>query len=349
MLTSSPIPKQTVGRTFFYAIIVLGVVALIQVGAVSWAFIKRFHTTPRDTSIALRGMPTPGPDEPALKFPETQPLGNESPATSLPAPTPIPEGQIHPGLSPAQGRLNDLIDQARALSDRGDMNTALIRLHEALAQAPNDPRVLSEIALAYEKLGTADKAMDYWQQIENLGKDAAGSYYDMAMARLSPPDIGTESTTGSSKYDSEGFLPGSDMALVDITKTDSSDTPGKKFSLRVPVKSRPGTHIDVQDVSLYVIIKDRLDDGSIVRTTANVTNGWITSPPNWNQNNIQILQVGYSAASLDSDAGKAEKRTYYGYIALIYYKGKLQDARAEPASLLTQFPPPPSPPNEDEQ
>lgn len=340
MLTSSPIPKQTVGRTFFYSIITLGVVALVQVGAVCWAIIERYHSTPRDTRVAFRSWPASDSTPPPSPSAGATPQDTSSSGEALVKPTPIPP----PPISAAQARLNELLTLARTLSDKGDMSTALIRLREALALAPQDPRVLAELAGAYEKIGSSDKATEYWQNVYNLGK-SAGTYYDMAASKLNPP----EPADNTSKYDSEGFLPGSSLAIAGITKADSLSTPGKKFSLNVPVKSRPGTQIDVHDVSVYVIFYELLEDGTIAQTTATTSHTWITSPVNWNQNPIQILQVGYTAASLDTNALLTDNRIYFGYIARVYYEGKLQDVRAEPAKLLNQFPAPATLSKEDEQ
>lgn len=344
MLTSSPIPKQTVGRTFFYSIITLGVVALIQIGAVCWAFIKNYHSTPRDTRVAFHSWPAAGSSPQPSPGTGIAPNGNPAQGETLAKPTPIPAGDLNPPLTAAQARLNDLLSQARALSDKGDMSNALIRLREALVQAPEDPRVLAELATDYDKVGSSDKAMEYWQHIYNLGK-TAGTFYDMAVAKLNP----AEPADNASKYDPEGFPPGSVLAIAGITKADSLSTPGKKFSLNVPVKSRPGAHIDVHDVSVYVIFYELLEDGTIAQTTATTSHTWITSPVNWSQNNIQILQVGYTAASLDPNALLTDNRNYFGYIARVYYEGKLQDARAEPAKLLNQFPAPATLSKEDEQ
>ena len=336
MLNSSPIPKQTVGRTFFYSIVTLGVVALIQLGAVCWSFIRAYHSGPREAHIAFRTDPTPAPQADGGAQPQANAQSSPQDPLALQGPTPIPSQQAGPAVSPATARLNELLTLASALEDRGDMNNALTHLREAYALAPEDPRVLSELATAYEKIGAVDKAMDLWQQIFKMGK-AAGSYYDMASTKLVPPD---STPDAESKHDDEGFLPGSVLAIASITRADSLETPGKKFSLNVPVKARPGALIDdVHAVTVYVIFYEQTDDKTIVQTNANVTNNWITTPIDWNQNNIQILQVGYSAAMLDKKTINLEPRTYYGYIARVYYKGQLQDAHAEPASLLTQFPP----------
>jgi hypothetical protein len=42
-----------------------------------------------------------------------------------------------------------------------------------------------------------------------------------------------------------------------------------------------------------------------------------------------------------------ENRSYFGYVVRVYYKGDLQDMRADPVKLLNQYPPPLTLPNED--
>ena len=351
MLASSPIPKHTVGRTFFVAIITLGVATLVQIGAVCWAYIARSHSTTVETHLALRGMPTMTDSQ----MPRQQPgflaslaQANPSPAPAVPKPTPVPpQGVVNPP-SPTQARLNELLDQATVLIERGDMSTALIRLREAQALAPDDPKVLSELADAYEKLGSDDKAMELWQHIFSIGK-SAGSYYDMAFAKLNPAPAGSGQQAGFSKLDAEGFPTGSVLALVDISKEDSPDSSGKQFTIKVPVKARPGAQIDVNDVGMVVLFYEQLDDQSIVLNNAEVVPKWITSPVDWSKNDIQVLQVKYKAASLDPKIKHPEHRTYFGYIVRVYYKGSLQDVRAEPAGLLKQFPPPLTLQNEETQ
>ncbi len=344
MLDSSPIPKQTVGRTFFIAIITLGVVALIQFGAVGWAFIVRFHATSKESRITMRGIPSAN-DAKQAKF--TDPFAQDNPAqtTSVPGPTPISPELAAP-VSPTQGRLNELVSQARTLRDRGDMSTALTRLREAQALAPEDPAILSELATTYEKMGVNDKAMDIWRHIYSMGKPA-GAYYALASDKLNPAITQPEETAAPKAED--GFQPGSVLALVDIARTDSSDAPGKKFKLNIPLKSRTGAEIDVHDVVIQVFFYEQLDDQSIVLTNSNVVSKWITTPVDWSQNDIQILEVEYSAASLTSKERHPENRKYFGYIVRVYYKGSLQDMRAEPVKLLKQYPPPLTLSNEEMQ
>lgn len=340
MLASSPIPKQTVGKTFFVALCILGIGALIQLGAVGWAFVSRFHSaTPDETGAAMRNLQTPTEETEKLKMTESFVPPESVQVTSLPKPTPVaPVSQRKP-LPPAQGRQNELAEQAQALRDRGDMSTALTRLREAQALSPDNSYIISEMAVTYEKMGMKDKAMEQWRRIYDMG-ESAGIYYSAADAKLKNGEAQPKPGADGSRKDAEGFQPGSTLALIDISKVDSPDEPDRKFVLKVPLKTRAGSKIVVHDVAVQVLFYDQVDDGSIVQTNANITNRWSTLPSAWNDTDIQILEVEYSAAALNAKARQPENRKYFGYIVRVYYKGDLQDIRAEPVKLLKQYPPP---------
>ena len=152
---------------------------------------------------------------------------------------------------------------------------------------------------------------------------------------------------GSSKKDTDGFQPGSVLALVDISKAPSADQPDKKFTLKIPLKRRPDTKIDVHDVVIQVFFYDMLDDQSVVQTNANMTR-WSTLPVDWNDSDIEILEVDYAAAAPGPKEKHPEQRKYFGYIVRVYYKGDLQDMRANlTVKLLQQYPPPVTLPSEE--
>ena len=342
MSVSSPIPKQTVGRTFFFAIIILGVVALAQLGAVAWVFISRFHSTSQNETVAMREQESSPAAEPErLKLSESFAPPETTMTTSLPKPTPIAQASQTQKISPAQGRQIELTNQAKALRDRGDMSTALTRLREAMALTPDNPAIISEMAITYEKMGMKEKALEQWRHIEDMG-EAAGIYYSAADAKLKNVEAQPRpNPDGSSPKDQEGFQPGSVLALVDITKVDSADEPDKKFTLKIPLKRRSDAKIDSpNDVVIHVFFYDMLEDGSIVQTDANMTYRWTTLPVNWNDSDIEILEVDYAASAPNPRQKHPENRKYFGYIVRVYYKNELQDMRAEPLKLLKQYPPP---------
>jgi len=344
MPATSPIPKQIVGRTFFVAIIILGVVALAQLGAVAWVFIVKFHSTPQsEMSVAVReqepSATPPGPGK--LKLTETFAPPETSPPASLPKPTPIAQSALAQKLSPVQGRQIELINEAKALRDRGDMSTALTRLREAMALSPDNPAIISEMAVTYEKMGMKEKALEQWRRIEDMG-EAAGIYFSAADAKLKNVDTQPRpNPDGSSPKDAEGFQPGSVLALVDISKVDSTEDAEKKFTLKIPLKRRPDAKIDSpNDVVIHVFFYDLLEDGSVVQTDANMTYRWTTLPVNWNDSDVEVLEVDYAASTPNPKQKHPEIRKYFGYIVRVYYKNELQDMRAEPVKLLKQYPPP---------
>ncbi len=50
------------------------------------------------------------------------------------------------------------------MAKRGLWSEALFRFKQADRQAPGDPRILNNLAVAYEALGNFEKALDYYQE-----------------------------------------------------------------------------------------------------------------------------------------------------------------------------------------
>ena len=65
--------------------------------------------------------------------------------------------EIEPRTSPAQ--LDFGVDMAR----RGLWSEALFRFQQAEKMAPGDPRILNNVAVAYEALGQFENALEYYQ------------------------------------------------------------------------------------------------------------------------------------------------------------------------------------------
>jgi hypothetical protein len=58
----------------------------------------------------------------------------------------------------------------------------------------------------------------------------------------------------------------------------------------------------------------------------------------WKSEGIEILEVTYEVPRIAPDGGPPPK--YYGYMVNIYYRGQLQETRADPIDLQELFPPP---------
>lgn len=347
MELTPPISRPTVGRTFYVAMSVLGTVALIQLGAVGYVFMKRFHATPSLVNVNVPApLPKPArttPTAPAatekLDVSDTFSAGEVADATPLPKPTPIAST---PPPSP-ESRLTEMIEQARLLRDRGDANTALTRIREAQVISPDNPLIISELAVTYEKMSLEDKALEQWRRIYDMG-ETAGIYYAAADAKLKASEavarqqVAEKEAAEAAAKEPAGFQPGAALALGTITRAGGDDA--GKFAIKIPIKSRPGASVEVRDVVIQVFFYDLLPDATIVQTNANVSSKWSTLPADWGDGDLEVLEVEYAQPPDDPKDKTRGDRKFFGHVVRVYYKNELQAYSAEPVKLLKQYPPP---------
>lgn len=347
MSSKTPLPRQSVGKTFVIAISFLGLVAVLQVGAIGWVFLSRLQwVSPEGELQAVAngdmegagGVPQNGVEEERARE-----------AEASPRPTPLRPARIQ---ASRETLVLDLVDQAKELRRRGDMSNALNRLREAQTTQPNDPLVISELAVTYEEMNLHDRAVEHWRRLYDLGEEA-GAFYQLAEVRLGyawgdldrsavlfGPDSG-----GEGIRDAHGLQPGSTVGIprIEVEEIDDPDLK-KRILMNVHIKARPNIELDVRSVMIQVFFYEMVDDEHILITNSDVNFQWATDPPDWRQRNTEILEVEYrqaeSGAGEDAEVGAYDSRDYYGYIAKIYYQDELQDVRAEPRRLLEIHPPP---------
>jgi len=366
MSVAIPFHKQTVGRTFIIALTVLGIGALMQFGALSWLFLTRY----RETAAPDNGLASTGPVASAVPTREfTDPFGADaSPSTPSvspsvtppPRPAPLPIGIDRRASEPAPSdRLTELIEQGRALRERGDTYASVTKLREAEAMAEGNALPTAELAMTYEKMGFTEKAAECWKRIYEMG-EAAGVYFAAAQGRYSAsqaeaikqatPDAtaaGTPEISGANaaapvsaaaKGEIVGINANCKLGLGGITRQDENDpTAKRKFVLKVPVKAKPRARIDVHDVIVQVVFYDIVNGRSLDKTNAQVSYKWSAPPADWADDDVEVLEVSYMLPDLRvSD----EDRKYYGYLVSVYYKNALQDFRSDPAALAQKAKPP---------
>lgn len=360
MPASSPITRQTVGKTFIVASSALGIIAMTQVCAVAWAFVTRYQKLASESAQGITSTAkAPPPDSPlrpdeTLIFKEIPPERPMLPASPSPAiappsrPMPVPQAKLEE--PPPDTRYQELVQQGRTLRDRGDMNGALTRFREAQTFEPGNAQAIAEIAVTFEKMGLADKASEQWRRIYQMG-EAAGTYFIAADARLKQSraqaimaartQAPAPAPTAPSDQPLSRTNPNALLGLGDITSRDENDPNAlKKFVLQVPLRARAGGRVDVNDVVIHVLFYDALDEKTIVQTSANVNSHWASTPPDWTDSDTEILEVEYTQPRPDPNDARPENRKYFGYMVRVYYKSELQDMRAEPIRLASQFPAP---------
>jgi hypothetical protein len=260
----------------------------------------------------------------------------------------------------AQPRLNapsvrapwqETLEAARLAGDSQKVEVALQKLAEAESQIPQQPFALAELATQYERLGAREKALGLWTKIRRFGPQA-GVYNTTAeakMAQLADASLGADDTLKSAHTAATQApgpaKPSSAMKFgkFAVQESPGSTAPKKQFKLSMPVINLHNAPIEAKDVAIEVQFYDQTRDKKVERTNATITWNWASNPTDWADKSPKTLQVEYRQGAGRSPS---EQRSYYGYVASVYYRDKLQDVRAEPARLGQQYPPPPILPKE---
>jgi hypothetical protein len=320
-------PKQPIGATFIIAISLLGAVALIQLLAVAWHYVPLVRQQIAKTS--------------------------ESRATpQQAAPTPAQQTQ-QPTPPPAEMRkVQQLFADADRSSRVGDFDAAMKTLEELGKLLPGDPSVLWRKALLFERL---DKQADAVLVLEEILKypglpqemqSQAQTKLDQLAQTLASRDsasvdaaLALPSSDGADIRDDIGLQPGASLGIVDARLRDGK--PGIK-SLRLAVKSRPGSIINVQDVKIHVYFYEQNEEEDVVLTESKVVPQWLSPPVDWTASEPELLEVQYTLPDSElpgsAAATGAPGRKYFGYLVGVYYNNELQDFRSDPASLAKDFP-----------
>jgi len=337
------------------AISILGVGAVLQLGAVCWAFAVRLRAQPLAMTVEEGGpIAKLNTSEKPLDLtdPLTDPTAGANGVNAIVAPKPTPapiSSQTEDGAPPAN-RFEEQIAQGKTLRDRGDTNTALTRFREAAATDPDSPIPLAEMAATYEKMGLVDKSSEQWRKILDMG-EKAGIYFSLADAKLkvamNQPGK-TSEPAENAPAEIEGIEPGKTLGLLAIGCEDTHDDLSlKRFTMRIPIKARPHAKIDPHELVIQVLFYEIINGQDVVHTIANVSNRWLTAPADWEDQDTEVLAVEYQLPK--ADPRTRENRKYFGYIVRIYYKQRLQAARAEPDRLGHLYPASPTLPNEPEK
>jgi hypothetical protein len=303
----------------------------------------------------------------------TQPrISSVSPAPVSKKPEPSPAAAVP---SPAPSVVDQLLQEAIALRDRGDMTNALARLHEASDREPNNATVLEEIAKTYESMQLFDRSNAMWRRLQEMGP-SAGAAYELADERLklgvpTPSEAGasvanaTLTGAASSHKDMAGIAEGPTFSITEVKTTETPDPDAEtNLKLLIGIKKQPNAIIDHTKVKIQVFFYDTVDNKDIKLTDADVNYEWLTPKHDWTDTNPELLSVNYLRPKLRSgpseealseaaatvrpgQRGRAARgessahgeRKYLGYRILLYYDDKLEAVQAEPSRLLQLFPP----------
>jgi hypothetical protein len=276
------------------------------------------------------------------------------PAAPVATPTEAPprEAPVDPVL---MQEAMTFVTQADKDARVGDWESVLSSIAKAVEIMGPNPRLLLQQAFAMERLGREVDSAALLNQIltmPDLDPETRNetlrlrNYVTQTIGNLeasgiatSPSDSPIPDTTTSIEntgrspmagpvIESIGLQPGANLGIVEVREIDGDGTK----TLRVAIKSRPGTAIDAADVKVSVRFFEQGPEGEVFLTQERVTSEWISPPVDWADNEPEILDVVYPLT------GDSSTNAFHGYTVAIYFRDELQDTRAVPGSLDQQFP-----------
>lgn len=199
-----------------------------------------------------------------------------------------------------------------------------MRKSEPLSQ----PSTLQQATLAPD----SQPPTAYPNPVKNVTESATPTAPEPADQQNSAPTVpGSESTDRPFRPPpSDAASP--DGAVIEILNADIKGTEGGSKTLQLAIKSRSREAIDVPQVKVQVYFYDE-QNGEIVPSKAQVTSRWLSAPVDWKNGKPELLEVRYLSDTADPDV------RFAGYVVAIYYKGDLQDCRADPPKLKKLFEP----------
>ena len=321
-------------RTYTVALYILAGVLLLQVTMVISVFWLRAaivpvnfkppkaHANPLSTAPAL----------PALSPADMPNLAVSSRRTLL----------ALPSATDPMTQIGNLMDQARQMRRTGDYKSAIDLMIQAEDLDPRNPDALQGLAEVYYLLNDPVHSKMYWQRLIDLGP-AVGHAYSLARDHV----LLLNSTPDADPLQAPSIL-GRVVYIGSVEKTPIQTVNGApQFQLlTVLMRKDPAMpDFDQKKLQPYVIFYQKVPDGSgspgrtLVPDLRPHKGGFENTFLFWNKALKEAFNVEYTlpVAGTPGPDGKPMGE-YYGFVIGIYYDKTLQDARSEPADLITRLP-----------
>ncbi len=281
----------------------------------------------------LPGTESANGDESGIVTGPTPPVGVDNllpaprfdgPETAPPLSTVLSEAALRspPSLALSDPAVERLVDDGAESRASGDMQGALDSLRQAEAILPEHPRILAEIAATFEGLGIEPRASLYWERVRELGKEAGGPWYDIAVGELS-------GQRGASSKAPPVLRLGRVTAAHDQTVNS-----GEKVVLSVLVEADPAARPNPKEMAMLVYFYDLVDGDTSEASTADTSQEFPSAPYDWLDNGRETIEVTYFQPEFTEEQKRElGERRYYGYIIELYYRDELQDTAAFPPEL----------------
>lgn len=261
--------------------------------------------------------PKPVPALEPLELPELPPLPVPAEEDLLTGPPPV--------LDPV---VEEILKEAGDARIQGDLVLALTKLADAEKRDPKNPNVLYSVGATYEELGVFDKATEYFLQVYQAGPLEAGSLYEKAAIKLAHglvPEVKGLAMLGWGR-------------MANPVRERRDGLGGEKRTLIMPVKVSPTKDFDPQLFTPRVRFYEEVN-GEITQAIINQGHSgseWVTGTADW-ADGEEMAEVHYFVPDQDPATGLLfGQRKFYGFVAELYYDGRLVDIRAQPRTLLQE-------------
>lgn len=217
--------------------------------------------------------------------------------------------------------VESLVMEAKASHVKGDLIATLTKLEEAEVLDPNEPAVFYGKAQLFEDMGQWDRATDNYEKLFSMGP-SIGVLYHKAAFKLSN-GINPEAAN------QDLFIIGNILRRISDDKLTAR--------LTIPIRSTPNGDFDPSKLEVKVHHYDLVDNKKVEAVppsrAENIVSRWLNSPPNWSSSEEFAESVYTIPKASASDVHIFGVRTYFGYVAELYYKNELVDQQAFPRRL----------------
>lgn len=312
---------------------VLGLVAFVQVMAVGVAMaVRNQREAEPEVQIVKEFIMVPAerraPVTVAPQKPKPKPVMMENDVDLVPELEPIADLDEEDVLDAPPVVLDPIVeDLLRGASDariQGDLLLSHTKLKEAELREPENAVVLYSLGANYEAFGQFDKASDYFMRVYNAGMLGAGSLYRKAAAKI---ELG---------FDREV----KDLAMLGYGRmmNPTREQGGERRTLLLPVEVSQTKDFDpmlfTPRVRFYEEV-DGLTQQAIIQP-GDSGSAWVTGKADW-KDGEEMAEVWYFVPDQDAATGLLfGQRKFYGFVAELYYDGRLVDIRAQPRTLLQE-------------
>jgi tetratricopeptide (TPR) repeat protein len=214
-----------------------------------------------------------------------------------------------------------LVRDAHIAHNQGDLIKALLKLEEAEARASDEPAIFYRKALLFEDMGQWERATNNYEKLFVMGP-SIGVYYHKSAFKLS-------NGINPQRQKEQSLIIGHIMRRISPDRLQAR--------LTIPIRSVANADFDPSHLEIKVHHYDLVDKKKIEAVPPsradNIQDRWLNEPLDW-ANGEEIAESSYTLPpSAVAEVHLFGERSYFGYVAELYYKNELIDQQAYPRRL----------------